>query len=532
MHRQNGEVTLPFGRVAGRVTTLGAEFLGIPFAVPPNRFEPPEPWTANFTGGLLNATSFTAQCPQPHNPPHEHHKDLPASPPPLMSEDCLHLNVYVPRRAAEDVGLLPVLVWIHGGSLITGSAMMPVYNASHLAVEQRAVVVAMNYRLNVLGFSPVAESGGRVVANNGFKDQQEALRWVQRHVTAFGGNASHVTIFGESAGGQSVAVQLVSPFSSGLFHAAICESGDVTSVNSLSTALNFTATLSKNVSCGTSLACLKAANVTALVHAFSVLSKNATNGNCGAVVDGELLPASPVQMVQRGSFHRVPFLFGSNAQEGSRFIADSTFTAKQARCTVEQAVGPNKSAAVLALYPTTPGSDNRDVLVSITTDAMFSCPARKLASAIAATGTPTWGYEFRRHPSCAGFGAVPGAAHGYEIPYVFDDIADLVAQENAWLSAHFPRRGKPCVLAAEDVDLATTVSSLWGTFGRQLTFQSNVWPLFVPPKEVVVKLDVGSVTSALDTDSGYRRRQCQAMEQLSFGFTDAINMLTSQHRCM
>ena len=88
------------------------------------------------------------------------------------SEDCLYLNVYTPHLE-EGEGQLPVMLWIHGGDLTTGSAMSGMYNGSHLAARQRVVVVAINYRLNMLGFAPIQRGDGSVSSNNGFRDQQE-----------------------------------------------------------------------------------------------------------------------------------------------------------------------------------------------------------------------------------------------------------------------------------------------------------------------------------------------------------------------
>ena len=141
-------------------------------------------------------------------------------PPISMSEDCLYLNIYVPAHAHEGSNL-PVMVWIHGGALTVGMASM--YDGSMLAATEDVVVVAIQYRLGVLGFFSTGDQHAK--GNWGYLDQVAALRWVQQNIVHFGGNPDRVTIFGESAGGTSVSSHVVSPMSQGLFHGAIMESG-------------------------------------------------------------------------------------------------------------------------------------------------------------------------------------------------------------------------------------------------------------------------------------------------------------------
>ena len=140
-----------------------------------------------------------------------------------QSEDCLFLNVWAKQGASN----APVMVWIHGGALTTGSGSEPMYDGTKLA-ERGVVVVSINYRLGVLGYlaHPLlsAESNGNISGNYGLLDQIEALRWVKRNIAAFGGDPSNVTIAGESAGGLSVMYLMASPPARGLFHKAIAQS--------------------------------------------------------------------------------------------------------------------------------------------------------------------------------------------------------------------------------------------------------------------------------------------------------------------
>jgi len=221
------------GPVLGMTVNGIDEFLGIPYAAPPvgaMRWMPPQPF-GKFTAPL-QATQFGSACTQSG---------------PIGSEDCLFLNVYTPTNSepsaleqaggetADSPGFflhgkprkkssgLPVMIWIHGGGLTGGAG--EIYDPTPLVNGGGVIVVTINYRLGVLGF--LAQTGldaeKHLLGNYGFMDQQFALKWVKKNIKAFGGNSKEPTIFGESAGGQSVYSQLASPLAKGLFRGAIAE---------------------------------------------------------------------------------------------------------------------------------------------------------------------------------------------------------------------------------------------------------------------------------------------------------------------
>ena len=200
------------GLVIGSMTDGGNEFLGIPYAAPPVgalRWRPPKRY-GFFPGFALQATQFGSACTQPGG---------------IGSENCLFLNVYTPQTESGDSGHgLPVMFWIHGGGLINGSSTP--YNPERL-VKQGVIVVTINYRLGYLGFfaHSAIDAEGHLNGNYGLMDQQFALGWVRRNIARFGGDPDRVTIFGESAGGQSVYAQLASPLAAAMFRGAISESG-------------------------------------------------------------------------------------------------------------------------------------------------------------------------------------------------------------------------------------------------------------------------------------------------------------------
>ena len=223
-------VSIQQGTLAGSRDARGIRsFKGIPYATPPvgeMRWKAPVaagPWT-----GVRDATDFGASCVQPPWPS----TSVYAVYPPAFSEDCLFLNVWTPEHAQN----APVMLYIHGGSLLLGGSWEPYYEGSHFA-ERGIVFVTINYRLGPLGWLALpelsAESPQGVSGNYGLLDQIEALKWVRANIAAFGGDPANVTIMGESAGGLSVAYLLASPLARGLFHKAIGQSLGIYSVPEL-----------------------------------------------------------------------------------------------------------------------------------------------------------------------------------------------------------------------------------------------------------------------------------------------------------
>ncbi|MGO9545339.1 MAG: carboxylesterase/lipase family protein, partial [Rhodomicrobium sp.] len=208
------------GRVEGRWQDGVRAFKGIPYAAPPvgdlrwRSPRPPASWT-----GVWPARDFGAPCPQASS------KDIHER---GMSEDCLTLNVWTPARGTGTK--LPVMVWLHGGAFETGWTGLRMYDGSNIA-NHGVVMVTLNYRLGPLGFfghpqlTEEAKAESLPTANYGLLDQIAALLWVKRNIEAFGGDASNVTLFGESAGGVSVLAMMTAPAAKGLFHKVIIQSG-------------------------------------------------------------------------------------------------------------------------------------------------------------------------------------------------------------------------------------------------------------------------------------------------------------------
>ena len=201
------------GQIEGTIENGIKVFRGIPYAAPPvgdlrwKEPQPVEPWD-----GVRQTVEFGPACPQPQNLP--------------QAEDCLYLNIWTPANYASEK--LPVMVWIHGGGFSMGAPLESTYFGEKLT-QEGVIYVSVAYRLGVLGFLAhpelTAESPNKVSGNYGLLDMIAALKWVNRNISAFGGDPEKVTIFGESAGGAAVSILCASPLTKDLFRGAICQSG-------------------------------------------------------------------------------------------------------------------------------------------------------------------------------------------------------------------------------------------------------------------------------------------------------------------
>lgn len=412
------------------------EYLGIPYARPPVgslRWRPPQP-PARFKG-VFQAIRFGNSCTQPDS-----------SGVTFGSEDCLTLNIYTPdekQNQNKHLGL-PVMVWIHGGSLVTGGGSF--YDPARIVKQSGVIVVTINYRLGFLGFfaHPAIDAEGHLNGNYGLMDQQMALKWVQRNIKAFGGDSSRVTIFGESAGGQSVYANLASPTAAGLFSRAIAESGAYTEFQdsydfivplaqgeTVGTPLvPAGTTIAANVGCASQTAkCLRGVLASALIKQEPSIIY--------PFVDGAILAQTPSAAFASGDFNRVPVITGGNHDEWRLFVAaqyDATGHPLVTQTDYQNAtvalwglsLGPILYTVVypLAKYPS-PGV----ALGTSGTDGIFACPERNSVLLLSAY-TPTYAYEFNDENAYLVFDLFPstphpitfplGTAHFTEVPYLFD----------------------------------------------------------------------------------------------------------------
>jgi para-nitrobenzyl esterase len=408
-------------------------FRGVPFAAPPLgalRWRPPQrvrPWH-----GVLDCLSFRPACPQQLVP------GLGVTPPGPQSEDCLYLNVWTP--AADPTERLPVMVWIHGGGFVCGTADIGSAAARTLCCGGRVVLVSVTYRLGIFGYFALpalsAESPHHVSGNYGLLDQVAALRWVRRNIAAFGGDPRRVTVFGESAGGQSVISLLVSPLSRGLFARAISESPRY---EDQGIGLWATRPLAEQEREGEAIArslgappgrgqaaALRRESAARLLKAAKAAPRSTAEffsqpprPSFQPVVDGWALPREPWAMLRSGDWARVPLLVGSNQDEANMWFhtvpwADAWTAAAACRRRIAWYAGSRY--ATLSRQFT---SSRLDDLVAETSRMMtvleFNAPAAFTARLAARSGTPAYLYYFTWAPPADPW----GATHGAELPYVF-----------------------------------------------------------------------------------------------------------------
>uniref|UniRef100_A0A8C5YP70 Carboxylic ester hydrolase n=1 Tax=Marmota marmota marmota TaxID=9994 RepID=A0A8C5YP70_MARMA len=429
-------------------------FLGIPFAKPPLgplRFaapEPPEPWS-----GVRDGTSHPAMCLQNADAMNIEALNLGiiSLPPIPMSEDCLYLSIYAPAHAREGSNL-PVMVWIHGGALVMGSASM--CDGSILAAIENVLVVTIQYCLGVLGFFSTGDQ--HATGNWGYLDQVAALRWVQQNITHFGGNPDKVTIFGQSAGGTSVSSLVVSPMSQGLFHGAIMQSGVALLPGLITSSSKDVSTMVANLSaCGqveseALVSCLRGKSeqeMLAITKTFTVIP---------AVVDGAFLPRHPQELLASADFHPVPSIIGVNNDE-----YDYPFTTQDRetmRAVLQRTSAEMLPAECADLLMEEYMRDNKDPhtlqlqFQEMMADFFFVMPALQVAHD-QSSHAPVYFYEFQHRPSIYK-NIKPQhvkADHGDEIIFVFGSHINVeLTEEEKLLNrrmmkywANFARNGNP-----------------------------------------------------------------------------------------
>lgn len=472
-----GRVALDSGPVTGAKSGDIWTFKGIPYAAPPVgdlRWKAPQPvapWTED-----RPCVEYGPACPQPSSAETFY---LAVG---ETSEDCLYLNVWAPdpesdvakqarsldekEGAASDPstgGLLPVMVWIHGGSFETGAGSMAVYDGTNLA-DLGAVVVTVNYRLGPLGFlahpALSAESPQGVSGNYGLLDQIAALRWVKTNIAAFGGDPARVTVFGESAGAISILDLLVSPLAEGLFQRAIVQSGilldqgfGVTTNGTLAQAEKAGAELAERLGVDPAAGAAEAAVALRAKSPDELLAAAGASGNVmdqglrwKPVADGYLLPDVPTKLWAQGRNYPMPLLIGSNLDEGNLFVQGLTLDPAQFQQQMEAVFGPYTQEA-LELYPVKTADDITPAFSRMLTEVGFASTARFAARTMSATGAPVYLYQFTRVP----FDNPLGAFHGVEIPYAFGN-AELFSVMGT--------------IEQTDRDLSTALMRYWTGFAR------------------------------------------------------------------
>jgi para-nitrobenzyl esterase len=414
------------GEVRGSTIDGVNSFKGIPYAAPPfgaNRLRPPQPvavWS-----GVRDALNFGATVPQPKEPS-SLEELLPN--PNIPGEDCLNLNIWSPDL--RSIGH-PVMVWIHGGLFEFGTGAA--YDGSHFA-RDGIVCVTINYRVGAEGFLDLGDGN----ANLGLLDQIAALEWVRDNILAFGGDPDNVTIFGESAGAMSVAILLAMPRAEGLFRRAIAQSGAAHHTISAATARRIGRHLAKKLGVAATREAISAVPVDRLLKAQAELNVDLAAhpdpDYWGSevvsamllwqpVVDGDIIPAPPLDRIAAGAGAEIEILIGTNTDEHRAMLVP---------CGALDRVTPDALAIAVEAYGLTveetlftyralhPGASSGDLFAAIVTDWYWRIPAIRVADAHAQGGSTTYMYEFAwQSPE---FDGRFGACHGMEIAFVFDTL--------------------------------------------------------------------------------------------------------------
>jgi para-nitrobenzyl esterase len=427
-------VTLDDGQLQGDMAGEARRFLKIPYAKPPVgelRWRAPlpnDPWT-----GVRHETEFPPNCPQLAD------QGSPAS----TTEDCLYLNVWAPEPAPYRA---PVMVWIHGGGNFSGGTGIPVpltqqlwYDGQFFAARQGVVLVTIQYRLGPLGFfaHPELANEGQPLGNQGLRDQRLALKWVRHNIARFGGDPHNVTIFGESAGAADVCYHVVSPESRGLFHRAVSQSGGCTLGNigleqPVAQVAAQMVAYGEAVGCPAGegqLACLRSASVEDLLaNAYQPAPGagqiESSPWGFAAVIDGPggVLPDAPRALFDRGAIAHVPYLIGSNNDEGTTFVwaAPPLTTEAAYRADLEARFGAANVDAVEALYPASDfGGSFNAARARVVGDSTVVCSAHDTARRAARAGLKVFMYNFNVPWSIAPTLLLAG--HASEISHVFGD---------------------------------------------------------------------------------------------------------------
>jgi carboxylesterase type B len=451
-------------------------FLGVPYAIPPLhslRFRQAQSLNTSWSG-TKNATEYSYECIGYGSDQWVLGNHI--------SEDCLTLNVVRPSGVS---GSLPVAVWIHGGGYTEGGNADPRYNLSYIiqqSVYARSpfIGVSINYRLQAWGFLFGKEVLDEGSTNVGLRDQRLALHWVQENIAAFGGDPTKVTIWGESAGGFSVGMQLVaySGRDDGLFRGAISESGVAAGLASGSHTAESWQPYYDNVTaaanCGnatSTLDCLREVPVDVLSAIFN--SSVTAEASFRPVIDNDFVTDSGTNLTLAGKFVRVPYLLGANHDEGTAFGVRGINTTKEFLAILTaQGIDNATAATIAAVYPDIPeigipptlqgrppaslafGSQFKRA-AAYGGDWIMHAPRRLTNQMWAQYNTTSYSYVFDTIPN--GLDGTVGATHFQEIAFVFHNL-EGVGYQNA--VAVPPFKGKP----ESYTQLSTLMSRMWISF--------------------------------------------------------------------
>jgi len=442
------------GMLRGATMSAVTTFKNIPFAAPPVgglRWRPPQP--AKSWAGVRDATRYGPMCMQMHEGhggenEHEGHGHG------NVSEDCLQLNVWTPA-SFKPGQKLPVMVFLHGGGFKTGSATDPLFDGTHFA-ERGVVLVKVNYRLGRFGFfahpALSAEHPGQPLANYGTMDVLAGLAWVQKNIRAFGGDPANVTVFGVSTGAILINEMMASPTADGLFAKAISQSGfggDPVLTMAGAEKLGLVFAQGMGIA-GADTHALKA------LRALSAAELAKASGRVETILDGTVLPESPMEAFAAGRELKAAYIAGGNSWEASIFREGHHL----------DLAGPYREKLIAAYGE---GGDLQKIQWDIATDFQIIEPNRQLARLHIRNGHKAWVY-YASYVAVGRRGAVHGLGHGDEMPYVFGALPDTANQH---ASTTVP------AATPDDRKLSAAMTDAWTAFARtgDPSTPNAAWPV-------------------------------------------------------
>lgn len=481
------------GPVHGGYNNGAAWFYGIPYAAPPVgdlRFappQPPKPWTERLIARTMGHTAMQMPSPSATNPTSELGKALQEVFPSRkdvenQSEDCLYLNVWAKN---PETPKQPVMVWLHGGGFAYGSGAWPMYDGTHLAAGGDVVVVTINHRLNVFGYSHLPEVEGS--GNAGMLDIVAALEWVKANIAGFGGDPDNVTIFGESGGGAKVSYLMAMPAAKGLFHRAVIQSGPGVRAVPADRADRLRKDLYAEVGLEdgdiAGLRAVPADKLAAAAYAAEQKQPGAGFDRAGfaPVVDGKVLPTQPWDPKAPDLSADVPVLIGINKDEMTLFMASAPWFGKLDDAGLEKMAGAiygERAGAVLtALRADFPKDSPTYLATHLTTYGRMFAGSVQIAERKAVQGKArAWFYLLEWETPVGPF----RSPHTLEIPLVFDNV-----ESSRVLLGPGP---EPQVMARQ-------MSAAWLAFARKGDPNTSVlpdWPAYDPARRATMMFNLQS----------------------------------------